>query len=56
MKGHPYGHIAIKSDNSWISDFKQKSFYVANAYRFGVYKIYRFPNNIQLRSNRRGKK
>lgn len=29
---------------------------MANAYRSGVYKIYRFPNNTQLKSNRGRKK
>ena len=31
--GHPYGHIAIWNGQQWVSDFRQRSFYVANAYR-----------------------
>ena len=32
-EGHPYGHIAIWNGQQWVSDFRQRSLYVANAYR-----------------------
>ena len=32
VKGHPYGHIAMYDGSQWISDFKQKSFWVATQY------------------------
>ena len=41
-KGHPYGHIAIWNGKQWISDFKQKSKFVAPAYLYSdSYKYYR---------------
>ena len=42
VKGHPYGHIAMWNGRQWISDFRQRSFYVANAYITSCdYKYYR---------------
>ena len=32
VKGHPYGHIAMWNETQWVSDFKQKSFWVAKQY------------------------
>jgi predicted chitinase len=43
VKGHPYGHIAMWNGTQWISDFKQKSFWVANQYSIEKkYAIYRW--------------
>ncbi len=37
-----YGHIAIYTGNGWVSDFKQKSFYVHNDYIISKkYKVFR---------------
>lgn len=33
VNGHPYGHIAMWNGQQWISDFRQRGFYVANEYR-----------------------
>ena len=33
VKGHPFGHIAMWNGKQWISDFRQRGFYVANEYR-----------------------
>lgn len=42
VKGHPYGHIAIWNGRQWVSDFKQKGLFVANAYIMaGNQKYYR---------------
>lgn len=32
VKGHPYGHIAMWNGRQWVSDFRQKGLFVANAY------------------------
>lgn len=43
VKGHPYGHIAMWTGTQWISDFKQKDFWVANQYSVEKkYAIYRW--------------
>ena len=43
VKGHPYGHIAMWNGTNWVSDFKQKSFWVANQYSVEKkYAIYRW--------------
>lgn len=45
VKGHPYGHIAMWTGTQWVSDFKQKSFWVANQYSVEKkYAIYRWEN------------
>ena len=42
VKGHPHGHIAMWNGRQWVSDFRQRSFYVANAYITSHdYKYYR---------------
>lgn len=38
---HPYGHIAMWNGDHWVSDFHQKSFYVANGYTNGSFHVYR---------------
>ena len=42
VKGHPYGHIAMYNGVQWVSDFKQKSFWVATQYsvekKYAVYR------------------
>lgn len=41
---HEYGHMAMFNGTCWVSDFVQKSFYVADAYRrHNKYTIYRHP-------------
>jgi predicted chitinase len=43
VKGHPYGHIAMYNGSQWVSDFKQKSFWVATQYSVEKkYAIYRW--------------
>lgn len=43
VKGHPYGYIAMWTGTQWISDFKQKDFWVANQYSVEKkYAIYRW--------------
>ncbi|MCD9853276.1 hypothetical protein LUD75_01060 [Epilithonimonas sp. JDS] len=43
VKGHSYGHIAMWTGIQWVSDFKQKSFWVANQYSVEKkYAIYRW--------------
>jgi len=43
VKGHKYGHIAMWTGTQWVSDFKQKSFWVANQYSVDKkYAIYRW--------------
>lgn len=43
VKGHPYGHIAMYNGTQWVSDFKQKSFWVAAQYSVEKkYSIYRW--------------
>ncbi len=43
VKGHPYGHIAMWNGKQWVSDFKQKSFWVATQYSIDKkYAIYRW--------------
>ncbi|WP_379968306.1 glycoside hydrolase family 19 protein [Epilithonimonas sp. UC225_85] len=43
VKGHPYGHIAMWNGTNWVSDFKQKSFWVATQYSVDKkYAIYRW--------------
>jgi predicted chitinase len=43
VKGHKYGHIAMWTGTQWVSDFKQKSFWVANQYSIEKkYAIYRW--------------
>ncbi|MFL9833581.1 glycoside hydrolase family 19 protein [Chryseobacterium terrae] len=43
VKGHSYGHIAMWNGTEWVSDFKQKSFWVANQYSIDKkYAIYRW--------------
>ncbi len=43
VKGHKYGHIAMWTGSQWVSDFKQKSFWVANQYSIEKkYAIYRW--------------
>ncbi|SHK07420.1 glycoside hydrolase family 19 protein [Chryseobacterium polytrichastri] len=43
VKGHSYGHIAMWNGSQWVSDFKQKSFWVANQYSVEKkYAIYRW--------------
>ena len=32
VKGHPFGHIAMWNGKQWVSDFRQRSFYVAKGY------------------------
>ncbi|WP_228372301.1 hypothetical protein [Chryseobacterium gregarium] len=45
VKGHPYGHVAMWNGTQWVSDFKQKSFWVANQYSTDKkYAIYRWNN------------
>lgn len=41
VEGHIWGHIAMYNGNRWVSDFKQKGFYVASAYRNSKYRIFR---------------
>lgn len=41
VKGHPWGHIAIWNGKQWISDFKQKSMFPAQAYRQADYAVFR---------------
>jgi|GEM_PF-2256996 hypothetical protein len=43
VPGHRSGHMAIYNGKNWVSDFNQKSFYVANGYTKGKYTIYRKP-------------
>lgn len=42
VKGHAYGYIAMWTGEQWVSDFKQKSFWVANQYsaekKYGIYR------------------
>lgn len=38
---HIFGHIAMWNGERWISDFKQKHFFCATAYRKTPYKIFR---------------
>ena len=43
--GHPYGHIAMWNGRQWVSDFKQKGLFVANAYtKARNQKYYRMTN------------
>lgn len=43
VKGHPYGHVAMWNGTQWVSDFKQKSFWVAKQYSVEKkYAIYRW--------------
>ncbi|SFI49999.1 hypothetical protein [Halpernia frigidisoli] len=43
VKGHPYGHISMWNGTNWVSDFKQKSFWVAKQYSIDKkYAIYRW--------------
>ena len=43
VKGHSYGHIAMWNGEQWVSDFKQKSFWVAPQYeKEKKYVLYRW--------------
>ncbi|KAF2328460.1 peptidoglycan amidohydrolase family protein [Flavobacterium nitrogenifigens] len=42
VTGHQYGHIAMWTGTEWISDFKQKSIIVNNAYNNGKSSIFRW--------------
>ncbi|MBM0650261.1 hypothetical protein JMN10_11755, partial [Capnocytophaga genosp. AHN8471] len=43
VKGHSYGHIAMWNGKQWVSDFKQKSFWVAPQYeKEKKYVLYRW--------------
>ena len=45
VKGHPYGHICMYNGVQWVSDFKQRSMYSANAYRnSGTHTYWRRPD------------
>jgi len=41
VDNHPHGHIAMWNGEQWVSDFKQKSIIVNNAYKKADYKIWR---------------
>lgn len=41
VPGHPYGHICMYDGTQWISDFVQRSPYVAQAYRNGYHVTFR---------------
>lgn len=41
VRNHPFGHIAVWTGRQWVSDFKQKAFYVSSAYKDAGYIIYR---------------
>jgi len=43
VPGHDSGHIAMYDGSQWVSDFTQKSFFVAPGYQSGSYTIYRPP-------------
>lgn len=59
IKGHKHGHICMYDGHQWISDFKQRSMYSANAYRNnGMHTYWRRPDGkawrkISLKSWRR---
>ena len=42
LSGHIYGHIAMWTGTEWISDFKQNSIIVNNAYKDGKSSIFRW--------------
>lgn len=43
VKGHKFGHLAMYNGTQWVSDFKQKSFWVASQYSVDKkYAIYRW--------------
>lgn len=45
IKGHKHGHICMYDGHQWISDFKQRSMYSANAYRNrGTHSYWRRPD------------
>lgn len=45
IKGHKYGHICMFDGSQWVSDFRQRSMYSANAYRNnGTHTFWRKPD------------
>jgi len=41
VSGHKDGHIAMYNGTQWVSDFKQQTFWAAEAYKKSNYKIFR---------------
>lgn len=59
IEGHKHGHICMYDGGGWVSDFRQRSMYSANAYRSqGTHTYWRRPDGktwrkVSLRSLRR---
>lgn len=50
VKGHPFGHIAMWNGRQWVSDFRQKGIFVAEAYfKTGNHNYYRMTKQYPRR-------